>query len=404
MTTVDLVKNKILYFDEALKVLDGSIDYSLLDEIKNPVSTQFSYHFAMDCEMVWVNRGNPPYDHRDLRKSYEFKLEEFTCHLEKVQLGINKTGDEATSLIEYIDWRITLPRDALKGEPNASKIRKARADYIEALKTELSCYVLTVARVTIVNWNGYIVYDKFIKQTEPVVWCPPSSGICNNFYQLLNATPPPQTIPIPGKIVRVTGSANDINTLGMAQGMVNLILRDSSGDPNHIMIGHNLLESDYYAMRFSQSQINKFKKNTRDTAYLFGYEPFLSGEYKIYSLKIKNLVKGFLKKDIQMGTGHDPSEDARGALAIYKLFREGIESNTPLNITAPCPLYPLITNKHSTKSDPTATNLLNTVIADLLINLSQIHTDIKGTLKDTDLYFLIDVRDKYIEYLKYLLS
>ena len=151
-------------------------------------------------------------------------------------------------------------------------------------------------------------------------------------------------------------------------------------------------------MGFNEPTVNEMMSITRDTAYLFGYEHFFLGEYKINSLKIKNLVKGFLKKDIQMGTGHDPSEDARGALAIYKLFRDGIESNTSLNITTPCPLYPQINDKHSNSNDPDATKLLKVVITDLLDNLSKIHNDTTITLSKDD------VRNRYIGYIKYLIS
>lgn len=395
MSTVNLVKNKILYYDEALEVLDETINYKVPDTKGRVIDPRFKNYCAIDCEMVYVDRGDPPYGPADLSKPYPFKEKEFITYLNKLQAipPTNKPGsDEATSLMEFCNFSIadvTIPKDI----PGS---RNARSRKITTLKTRLSRYVLKVARVTIVNWHGFVINDIFIPINDPVIWCPPSSGIPNNFYQLYNETPRPSTITIPGKIVNVEDDF-DIN-FHVDQIYSRYFTRLSEPESPNIIIGHNLLGSDYFAMGFNERTVNEMMSITRDTAYLFGYEHFFLGEYKINSLKIKNLVKGFLKKDIQMGTGHDPSEDARGALAIYKLFRDGIESNTSLNITTPCPLYPQINDKHSNSNDPDATKLLKVVITDLLDNLSKIHNDTTITLSKDD------VRNRYIGYIKYLIS
>lgn len=322
MSTVNLVKNKILYYDEALEVLDETINYKVPDTKGRVIDPRFKNYCAIDCEMVYVDRGDPPYRPEDLRKPYLFKEVDFTDYLDKLLVSppTNKPGsDEATSIMEFLNWT----RMDIHIPENIPTNKKYRNPVINFLKTRLSRYVLTVARVTIVNWHGFVIYDKFIPITDQVIWCPPSSGIPNNFYQLYNETPRPPTIAIPGKIVNVT---TDFDSNFMVDEIYRrYYTRLSEPDSPNIIIGHNLLGSDYFAMGLNKDEINQMMGITRDTAFLFGYEVEYKGKFANNSLKIKNLVKGFLKKDIQMVTGHDPSEDARGSLAIYKLFRDGID-------------------------------------------------------------------------------
>jgi len=391
MEKTDLIHKRTLYFNEALEVIDSSIDYTgkTGNKVTKYDKDEFKYYYAIDCEMVFVDKGTKI----DNRKSYEPNSKDIADYIEKKTKGTNKKqNDKATTLFEYIDYNI----NSFYKDPGTNKSIKK----VDEIHKDIERYVLSLARITIVDWNGFVIYDKFIRQKETVAWCPESSGIPNDFYNKLNRG----DLKINIKGSQIDTSKDIVNFDDAISYFKTLIAQNS------IIIGHNLLGSDYYAMNFDKSYIDSIKKNTRDTAFLFGYEynytdRNTSKEIKMVSqISLKNLIKGFLNKDIQSMLAHDPSEDSRGALALYKLFREGIESNLSYTPAFDTILYPITSIEANQIKKTNGLSLLGKIISNLLFELSKIHNEIKGSLKESDQIFLEDVRNRYIKYITHLLQ
>ena len=146
-----------------------------------------------------------------------------------------------------------------------------------------------VARVTICNWAEEVILDTFVKcSVEVTDYRTFVSGI----------------------------EAKDLEgdsaiSLAAVRKMVKDILHGK------ILIGH-ALENDLAAL-----QIVHPWHDIRDSA---NYPPFMKKERKdgttLRPRKLKELVREKLGRDIQnIGEAHDPIEDARSALSLYKLER-----------------------------------------------------------------------------------
>jgi RNA exonuclease 4 len=149
----------------------------------------------------------------------------------------------------------------------------------------------SVARVTIVNWDGHIVYDQFVQQTEVVTdYRTFVSGITQ--LDLDDAT---KTI-----------------SLAQCQDEVQALLHEK------ILVGH-ALKNDLRAMGIAHSWMA-----IRDTAK---YEPFMHVRFAddqiLWPRKLKELSYEHLHgRTIQRsGEPHSAMEDATAAMDLYKQVR-----------------------------------------------------------------------------------
>lgn len=142
----------------------------------------------------------------------------------------------------------------------------------------------SVARVTIIGWNGEIIYDKFVKQETQVT----------DYRTFISGI-----------------SESDLSdaelTLGECRREVLQLLEGK------ILVGH-ALKNDMKALDISHPWFM-----TRDTAK---YEPFMQTRFDdgiLWPRKLKDLAKLKLGRDIQIeGEPHSPYDDAKASLDLYK--------------------------------------------------------------------------------------
>ncbi|XP_042537530.1 interferon-stimulated 20 kDa exonuclease-like 2 isoform X2 [Dipodomys spectabilis] len=160
-------------------------------------------------------------------------------------------------------------------------------------------HVSSLARCSIVNYNGDVLYDEYIRPPCHIVdyrtrW----SGICKQ--HMVNATP--------FKTAR------------------SQILKILSGK---IVVGH-AIHNDYKALQYFHP-----KSLTRDTSQI----PLLNrkaNQPENVTLSLKNLTKKLLDRDIQAGkSGHSSVEDAQATMELYKLveveWEQHLAQNPPQN-------------------------------------------------------------------------
>lgn len=145
----------------------------------------------------------------------------------------------------------------------------------------VSPQVFSLTRIAIIDWDGNVVLDEFIKPERPITdYLTPYSGIT------------------PAMLENVSTSLQDIQ-----KKLVEEILT-----PETILIGHSL-ESDFNALQLTHPYII-------DTSLLF---PHPRGPPLKSSLKW--LAQKYLSREIQKGhgtVGHDSVEDAKACLDLVK--------------------------------------------------------------------------------------
>uniref|UniRef100_A0A8C8T8V8 Interferon stimulated exonuclease gene 20-like 2 n=1 Tax=Peromyscus maniculatus bairdii TaxID=230844 RepID=A0A8C8T8V8_PERMB len=159
--------------------------------------------------------------------------------------------------------------------------------------------VSSLARCSIVNYNGDVLYDEYVRPPCHIVdyrtrW----SGIRKS--HMVNATP--------FKIAR------------------SQILKILSGK---VVVGH-AIHNDYKALQYFHP-----KSLTRDTSQI----PLLNrkaGCPENVTLSLKHLTKKLLSRDIQAGqSGHSSVEDAQATMELYKLveveWEQHLAQNPPEN-------------------------------------------------------------------------
>jgi RNA exonuclease 4 len=205
------------------------------------------------------------------------------------------SGDESTSTTRTAAASASNPlKPANKKSRNrqrSSKSKKAHKNII-ALDCEMvgvGEYGLdsALARVTLVDWNGGVVYDEFVKPLEPVVdYRTFVSGITEEML-------------------------NDRGLdLAEVQSRVSELLEGK------VLVGH-ALKNDLQALSIAHPW-----QLTRDTAK---YEPFMHirANGRAYPRKLRDLCVEFLDREIQTyGTPHCPVEDAKAALDLYKSTKQ----------------------------------------------------------------------------------
>jgi len=152
--------------------------------------------------------------------------------------------------------------------------------------------ISSIARVTVVDWDGKVLLDEYIQQEEPVT-----------DYRTFVSGISPQDLE------DATLSLEDCRK------MVLELLQD------HILVGH-ALKNDLRALDISHPWWL-----TRDTAK---FEPFMKVRFDdgiLWPRKLKDLVSEKLHQDIQIeGKPHSPYEDALAALHLYQSVRPKWES------------------------------------------------------------------------------
>ncbi|CAH0522550.1 unnamed protein product [Peronospora belbahrii] len=151
----------------------------------------------------------------------------------------------------------------------------------EMVGVGLSGKTSVLARCSIVDYEGNVLYDKHVRPVEKVTdFRTHVSGIRSS--SLRNAIPFAQCIKEVGKLIQ-----------------------------DKIIVGH-ALKNDFQALMFTPP-----KHLIRDTAY---YRPYMRRKIngtKLYPKSLKHLAEEVLGKQIQTGQ-HDSIEDARATLELYK--------------------------------------------------------------------------------------
>jgi RNA exonuclease 4 len=177
-----------------------------------------------------------------------------------------------------------------KGHPEISLEEKSR--YV-ALDCEMvgvgeNGVQSAVARVTIVDWDGNIVLDRYVKPDREITdYRTFVSGITANDYTHHNAI--------------------DLESCRK------LVLDHLEGK---ILVGH-ALKNDLHALGISHDW-----QATRDTAK---YEPFMKTRFDdsvLWPRRLRDLACEKLSREIQVtGAPHSPYEDAVAAMDLYKIAR-----------------------------------------------------------------------------------
>ena len=146
-----------------------------------------------------------------------------------------------------------------------------------------------LARVSVVNYNGAIVYDKYVRPDARVT----------DYRTWVSGITPPMLRPENGAITFKQAKADVHKMLNQAKAIV----------------GHSL-QHDFKSLMFDESQ-----GKSRDVAK---YAKYKSSQGQAKSLK--NLSKEFLGKVIQEGS-HSSVVDARAALGLYRIVEKEWENH-----------------------------------------------------------------------------
>jgi len=146
-----------------------------------------------------------------------------------------------------------------------------------------------LARVSITDWEGDVLLDKYVKVNEPVT----------DFRTFVSG------------ITEADLDSDDAVEFEECQELVKGILRD------RVLVGH-ALKNDFYALKLSHPWYM-----IRDTAR---YEPFMKADPtdkdSLVAKKLKDLARDKLGMTIQEeGKHHDSIEDATAAMELYKKAR-----------------------------------------------------------------------------------
>ncbi|XP_006275928.1 interferon-stimulated 20 kDa exonuclease-like 2 [Alligator mississippiensis] len=183
----------------------------------------------------------------------------------------------------------------LPAAPVSSKPSKLVAIDCEMVGTGPGGRTSDLARCSIVNYHGDVVYDKYIRPIEPIAdyrtrW----SGIRK--HHMKNATP-----------------------FKTAQKEILKLLTGK------VVVGH-AIHNDFKALKYFHPKVA-----TRDTAQI----PLLNrraGFPEHETASLKRLTKQLLHRDIQVGRdGHSSVEDARATMELYKVIEAEWEKHLALS-------------------------------------------------------------------------
>ncbi|EEY56804.1 RNA exonuclease 4 [Phytophthora infestans T30-4] len=189
------------------------------------------------------------------------------------------------------DLDVKAQKQRVKQEKQVKRMKARTAEWVDnSLIVGMDCEMVGVglsgktsvlARCSIVDYDGNVLYDKHVRPVEKVTdFRTHVSGIKSS--SLRRAIPFAQCLKEVGKLLQ-----------------------------DKIVVGH-ALKNDFQALMFSPP-----KHLIRDTAY---YRPYMRRKMngtKLYPKSLKNLTAEVLGKQIQTGQ-HDSVEDARATLELYK--------------------------------------------------------------------------------------
>ncbi|CAH0488218.1 unnamed protein product [Peronospora farinosa] len=189
------------------------------------------------------------------------------------------------------DLDVKVQKQRVKQERQAKRMKARTAVWVnnscivamdcEMVGVGLSGKTSVLARCSIVDYEGNVLYDKHVRPVEKVTdFRTHVSGIRSS--SLRKAIPFAQCIKEVGKLMQ-----------------------------DKIVVGH-ALKNDFQALMFTPP-----KHLIRDTAY---YRPYMRRKIngtKLYPKSLKHLTEEVLGKQIQTGQ-HDSVEDARATLELYK--------------------------------------------------------------------------------------
>jgi hypothetical protein len=331
MDPEDFREDEIPDYTLAASVLNPAKDY------KTPEGYPRNGHgnvFAIDCEMIYVYKRVGAIDDR---KNPEINLKLIkpvsTTNSKGYRGDFSKNPDNAHSFIELMgatEIQRLFPTyffHAKTGKPitfdqiNQSRDLPGLARAIETYyRTPPNDIVHAVAQVTITDINGIVIYNKYIPHDQDKIYWTSAyySGISKTDY-----CPQSQCV-----------------TLAEAQAKI----FELAAIPDAIFVGHALINSDFPAMEIKVGTgAGKIPiKQIRDTSIYYGK----MGEHLFERSKLNTTVQEYLKIQIQKSGAHDPSEDARGSLALYLLNRPRYDrlynKNTPDQSGVHDPKYDIV--------------------------------------------------------------
>jgi hypothetical protein len=364
------------------------------------------YILAFDCEMIWVqkragvdNRKKIGIEPKYLKPYNQFdKPNPGGTGTIKANLNGYKEEnfgipDKARNVFEFLgfDGAERIAPGYFYDTPTTRKNLNSRdntSTAIEALTPHLSNIVSGLAQITIVDYNGYIIYEKYVSNFDtPIIWttCVYSSIPQDfytpgspNFHKLSNGT-------------KIPDSSFDTYA-NIRRDVLQLFKQKTTVAPIYetIIIGHNTIQSDFPALEINivdgAADANSIEKRLiRDTDKYYGKKTNYMGNDIISGVKLKKVIKDYLNKDIQTAaSGHDASEDARGSLAVYLLNKSRYDRTFNNNNLPVGPIGSTYDPKYSIHS-----------LLEMLVHYSNIHN--KGTDKKA-------IIDRIIIYIKVLLN
>lgn len=210
-----------------------------------------------------------------------------------------RTFPRINELIQAEKMKLQLDKENAKREKELNSIPVDIKSQYVALDCEMVGIGVggkhsALARVSIVDFDGNVVLDSFVKVP----------GRVTDFRTHVSG--------VRAKDIKTTAGAMDAKEI---RTVVSKILKDK------ILVGH-ALRNDFQALMMDHP-----KEMVRDTAR---YTPLMraTGKHggKLKSRKLRDLVKENLNMDIQVeGEAHDSTDDARAAMELYKHFRTSWE-------------------------------------------------------------------------------
>lgn len=378
------------------------------------------YILAFDCEMIWVKKRAGS----DNRKGIQLDAKNFKKFVDKDIDNLDKDGkqifnkdgsksiikanpkgykeenfgkpDNATSVFEFLGFEGAdekAPGFFIDNKTNKPiNLNKNLPETITKLASGLSDVVMAFAQITIVDYNGYIIYEKYVRDFDtPIFWTScVYSGIPQDFY-----TPGSPNFHKLANGTNIPDSSFDTYA-NIRANVLSLFKDKTTVAPIYetIVIGHNTIQSDFPALEINivdgAADANSIEKRLiRDTDKYYGIKekvgPPTALVDGIKGVKLKNIIKKYLNKDIQnSASGHDASEDARGSLAVYLLNKSRYDRTFNNNNLPVGPYGSTYDPKYSIHS-----------LLEMLVHYSNIHN--KGTDKKT-------IIDRIIIYIKGLLN